>query len=195
MVQAGKFQDCIKQLESGRFELDLQFEAAYCHYRLNDPHKAMKILDGVINPLVKHNELRAQVLYRLEQYENCFTVYRDMIRSSDDKYETERKTNLSAVTAQLGDRSKMVVDETDTFEQRYNAGCNYASVGDYDKAEKVLVQAEKAARNFLQEDEAGEDEILEETGIIRVQLGYVMQRLGREKEAATIYNQVEDSQT
>jgi len=190
MVQAGKFQDCIKQLESGRFELDLQFEAAYCHYRLNDPHKAMKILDGVINPQVKHNELRAQVLYRLEQYENCFTVYRDMIRSSDDKYETERKTNLSAVTAQLGDRAKMVVDETDTFEQRYNAGCNYASVGDYDKAEKVLVQAEKAARNFLQEDEAGEDEILEETGIIRVQLGYVMQKQGRDKEAQTVYNQV-----
>jgi signal recognition particle subunit SRP72 len=30
----------------------------------------------------------------------------------------------------------------------------------------------------------------EETGIIRVQLGYVMQRLGRDKEAATVYNQV-----
>ena len=39
----------------------------------------------------------------------------------------------------------------------------------------------------------GEEDIEEETGIIRVQLGYVMQGLGREKEAATIYNQVEDS--
>jgi len=190
MVQAGKFTDCLKQLENNKFDLDLQFEAAYCHYRLNDPHKAMQILDGVINPQVKHSELRAQVLYRLEQYENCFTVYRDIIRSSDDKYETERKTNLSAVTAQLADKAKMVVDETDTFEQRYNAGCNYASVGDYEKAEKVLVQAEKAARNFLEEDEAGEDEILEETGIIRVQLGFVMQKQGRDKEAQTIYNQV-----
>lgn len=190
MVQAGKFMDCLKQLENNKFNLDLQFEAAYCHYRLNDPHKAMKLLDEVINPQVKHSELRAQVLYRLEQYENCFTVYRDIIRSSDDKYETERKTNLSAVTAQLADKAKMVVDETDTFEQRYNAGCNYASVGDYDKAEKVLVQAEKAARKFLEEDEAGEDEILEETGIIRVQLGFVMQKQGRDKEAQTIYNQV-----
>jgi len=190
MVQAGKFQDCIKQLINSKFDLDLQFEAAYCHYRLNDPHKAMEILDGIVNPQVKHNELRAQVLYRLEQYEKCFSVYRDMIRSSDDKYETERKTNLSAVTAQLGDKAKMVVDEMDTYEQRYNAGCNYASVGDYEKAEKVLVQAEKAARNFLEEDEAGEDEIQEETGIIKVQLGYVMQKQGRDKEAQTIYNQV-----
>eukprot|EP00092_Neocalanus_flemingeri_P002840 GFUD01003038.1.p1 GENE.GFUD01003038.1~~GFUD01003038.1.p1 ORF type:complete len:670 (+),score=255.64 GFUD01003038.1:44-2053(+) len=190
MVQAGKFTDCLKQLENSKYDLDLQFEAAYCHYRLNDPHKAMKVLDGVIVPQVKHSELRAQVLYRLEQYENCFSVYRDIIKSSDDKYETERKTNLSAVTAQLGDKAKMVVDETDTFEQRYNAGCNYASVGDYEKAEKVLVQAEKAARNFLEEDEAGEDEILEETGIIKVQLGFVMQKQGRDKEAQTIYNQV-----
>merc|ERR1719410_363763 len=151
----------------------------------------MKILDGIANPQVKHNELRAQILYRLEKYEDCFSVYRDIIRSStDDKYDTERKTNLSAVTAQLGDKSKMVVDETDTFEQRYNAGCNYASVGDFEEAEKVLVQAEKAARSFLEEDEAGEEEILEETGIIRVQLGYVMQKQGRDKEAQTIYNQV-----
>jgi len=190
MVQAGKFSDCLKQLENSKHDLDLQFETAYCHYRLNDPHKAMGILDKVVNPQVKHNELRAQVLYRLELYDKCFTVYRDIIKTSDDKYETERKTNFSAVTAQLGDKNKMLVDEADTFEQRYNAGCNYAMVGDYEKAEKVLVKAEKDARSFLEEDEAGEDEILEETGIIRVQLGFVLQKQGRDKEAQTIYNQV-----
>ena len=132
MVQAGKFEDCIKQLLNNKFELDLQFEDAYCHYRLNDPLKAMKILDGVINPQVKHNELRAQVLYRLEQYENCFTVYRDIIRSSiDNKYETERNTNLSTtLTAQRPDKSKMVVDEIDSFDQSVNASYNYASVED-----------------------------------------------------------------
>jgi len=191
MVQAGKFQDCLKQLEISKFELDLKFEEAYCHYRMNDPRKALTLLDDYANPQVKHRELRAQVLYRLEQFEDCFSVYRDIIRSSDDdKYDTERKTNLSAVTAQLADKSKMVVDEADTFEQRYNAGCNYASVGEFSKAEKILIQAEKAARSFLEEDEAGEEEILEETGIIRVQLGYVMQKQGRDKEAQTIYNQV-----
>ena len=30
-------------------------------------------------------------------------------RSSDDKYETERSTNMSAVTAQLGDQSRIMV--------------------------------------------------------------------------------------
>ena len=45
------------------------------------------------------------------------------------------------------------------------------SVGDWDRAEKCLQSAEKAAVQFLTEDEAGEEEIEEETGIIKVQLG------------------------
>ena len=45
------------------------------------------------------------------------------------------------------------------------------SVGDWGRAEKCLQKAEQVARQFLEEDEAGEDEIEEETGIIRVQLG------------------------
>ena len=52
------------------------------------------------------------------------------------------------------------------------------------------MKAEKVARKFLEEDEAGEDEIEEETGIIKVQLGYVMQRQGRDKVAQVVYNQV-----
>ena len=34
---------------------------------------------------VKHQDLRAQVLYRLEQYDQCYTVYKDLIKSTDDK--------------------------------------------------------------------------------------------------------------
>ena len=72
-----------------------------------------------------------------------------------------------AVTAQLGDRARLLVDQTDTYELRYNAGCNHASVGDWETAERVLGEAERAAKQFLEEDEAGEDEILEETGEYR----------------------------
>ena len=67
---------------------------------------------------VKHCDLKAQVLYRLEEFEQCYGVYKDLIKSTDDKYDTERMTNLSAVTANMADKSKMVVDCKDTFEQR-----------------------------------------------------------------------------
>ena len=67
--------------------------------------------------------------------------------------------------------SAMTMDTRESYEQTYNTGCNYASVGDWGRAEKCLLKAEQVARQFLEEDEAGEEEIEEETGIIRVQLG------------------------
>ena len=35
---------------------------------------------GRVAEEVSDNELRAQVLYKLEQFEECFSVYRDIIR-------------------------------------------------------------------------------------------------------------------
>lgn len=40
-------------------------------------------------------------LYRLERYNECKSVYTDLIRNSQDEYEEERKTNLSAVVASM----------------------------------------------------------------------------------------------
>ena len=71
-----------------------------------------------IHSQVKHSDLKAQVLYRLEEFEQCYGVYKDLIKSTDDNYDTERMTNLSAVTANMADKSKIVVDCEDTFEQR-----------------------------------------------------------------------------
>ena len=110
-----------------------------------------------LEPQVKHSDLKAQVLYRLEEFEQCYGVYKDLIKSTDDKYDTERMTNLSAVTANMADKSKMVVDCKDTFEQRYNAGCNHAAVGELGKAEAALKKAEEVAKKFLQEE--GEENI------------------------------------
>lgn len=40
-------------------------------------------------------------LYRLERYNECKSVYTDLIRNSQDEYEEERKTNLAAVVAAM----------------------------------------------------------------------------------------------
>lgn len=79
------------------------FEKAYCEYRLNQPEKALKTIDGSdIRPLIPSlKELRAQVLYRLEQFNECFDAYKDIIKNTHDDYEDERATNLSAVAANL----------------------------------------------------------------------------------------------
>lgn len=103
LIQTSKFQEAIQFIE--RYKLtDLVFEKAYSEYRLNTPEKALKTIDSANAPSPlppKLKELRAQVLYRLERFEDCFDVYRDIIKNSDDDYEDERTTNLSAVVANL----------------------------------------------------------------------------------------------
>jgi hypothetical protein len=66
----------------------------------------------------KHAELRAQILYKLEQYGDCYAVYRSIVKSTSDEYETERRTNLSAVAAQLADRANVETEDLDTYELR-----------------------------------------------------------------------------
>lgn len=103
LIQTSKFAEAVQFIE--RYKLDeLVFEKAYCEYRLNTPDKALKTIDSanLPSPLpAKLKELRAQVLYRLERFEDCFDVYRDIIKNTNDDYEDERTTNLSAVIASL----------------------------------------------------------------------------------------------
>lgn len=37
----------------------------------------------------------------MERYDDCKSVYTDLIRNSQDEYEEERKTNLAAVVASM----------------------------------------------------------------------------------------------
>ena len=50
------------------------------------------------------NETPANILlqlYRLEEYSECYELYRDLIKNCDDDFDEERETNLTAVLASL----------------------------------------------------------------------------------------------
>lgn len=102
LIQTSKFTEALQFIERNKLS-DLIFEKAYSEYRLNTPEKALQTINAAtVNPLpAKLKELRAQVLYRLERYEECFDAYRDIVKNTDDDYEEERTTNLSAVVANL----------------------------------------------------------------------------------------------
>lgn len=68
---------------------------------MNQVPEALKVVEVVQNPSLKLKELKAQILYRLEKYEECFSVYRDIIKNSHDEYEDEREANLAAVVVNL----------------------------------------------------------------------------------------------
>ena len=51
-------------------------------------------------------------------------MYRELVRESEsEKYETERSTNISAVTVHLQEQGGLDLWE-ETFEQQYNYACN-----------------------------------------------------------------------
>lgn len=81
----------------------LVFEKAYVEYRMNKSEEALKTIAAAnLNPLPANiKELKAQVLYRLEEFDECFNIYKDIVKNSSDDYEEERTTNLSAVVANL----------------------------------------------------------------------------------------------
>nr|XP_033342441.1 signal recognition particle subunit SRP72 [Megalopta genalis] len=196
-IQLSKFNDVLQFMtRNQKLAGNLDFEKAYCLYRLNQLPEALKVVDAVPNPSLRLKELKAQILYRLEKYEECFGVYRDIIKNSHDEYEDERETNLAAVIVNLATEDSILevpALREDTYEMIYNAACNLiiqGSNGDRSlliEAEKKLRAAEKMCKEGLEEDGVAEEEIEDELGIIRVQLGCCLQLQGREKEAQALY--------
>uniref|UniRef100_A0AAY4CJ29 Signal recognition particle subunit SRP72 n=1 Tax=Denticeps clupeoides TaxID=299321 RepID=A0AAY4CJ29_9TELE len=134
-------------------------------------------------------------LYRLERYSECRAVYKDLIRNSQDEYEEERKTNLSAVVAaqstwEIADADDLGLPET-TYELCYNAACTLIGQGQLTKAMNKLQQAEELCRMSLADDsDVTEEEIKSELAVIHSQMAFIMQLQGRTEDALQLYNQV-----
>ncbi|XP_055606621.1 signal recognition particle subunit SRP72-like [Uranotaenia lowii] len=195
LIQLNKFEEVIKFLDRTQPSHDCTFERAYCEYRMNQPEAAFKtIQNSGIKPLPPNlKELQAQILYRLEKFEECFDMYKDIIKNTHDDYDDERTTNLSAVAANLsieGSKKEVPALREDTYELTYNAACAVAGKQQFSEAEKKLRTSEKLCRDFLEEDGATEEDILDELAIIKVQLAYCLQMQGKSKEASIIYTDV-----
>ncbi|XP_035227394.1 signal recognition particle subunit SRP72-like [Stegodyphus dumicola] len=193
LIHLNKFEDALKTLE--KHVSDSQFERAYCLYRLNRISEAYEALKSVNNPSWREKELLAQVLYRLEKYEECFEMYKELIKNSEDDFEEERETNLSAVVCYLyadkeKDFKKAPQLREHTYELCYNSACILISQGEYSLAIEKLKAAEELCKKTLEENDATEEEIEAELGVIRVQHGYVLQLLNKNDKALKIYNQV-----
>ncbi|XP_064465558.1 signal recognition particle subunit SRP72-like isoform X2 [Ornithodoros turicata] len=195
-IQSGNFEDALDTInQNSKHVGDVAFEKAYCLYRLNKIKEAWKILGNIPNPSFKVKELKAQVLYRLENYQECFDVYRDLIKNSEDEYEEERETNLAAVIACLTAETKQEAKgapklRDNTYELCYNQACILLSLSCYADALQKLHQAEDLCKKTLEEDDVPEDEIEEELAIVRTQLGFTKQKLGLPEQAMKLYNLV-----
>ena len=131
----------------------MTFEKAYCEYKLNQIDECLKTLDSIETPGLREKELQAQALYRQEQYSDCYKIYVDLIRNSDDDYEAERATNLTATVAclhLLQDEGVQQIPELSesTFEQFYNKACILIGKRNY-KASIDKLQKSEGKQHFI----------------------------------------------
>ncbi|KAG8454878.1 hypothetical protein GDO86_001195 [Hymenochirus boettgeri] len=198
LIQNGNFKEALSVIHSNTKVLTsdvIAFEKAYCEYRLNRIETALKTIEGASEKTEKLKELQGQVLYRLEQYNDCLSVYRDIIRNSQDDYDEERKTNLSAVVAAMNvweqkEPEDFGLQET-SYELCYNLACTLIGQGKMNNAMSKLREAEALCRQSISEDtDLTEEDIEAELAIIHGQMAYVMQLQGNTDDALQLYNQI-----
>ncbi|OWK13661.1 SRP72 [Cervus elaphus hippelaphus] len=163
--------------------------------KLNRIENALKTIEGANQQTDKLKELYGQVLYRLERYDECLAVYRDLVRNSQDDYDEERKTNLSAVVAAQSNWEKVVPEnlglQEGTHELCYNTACALIGQGQLSQAMRILQKAEDLCRRSFSEDSDGtEEDPQAELAIIHGQMAYILQLQGRTEEALQLYNQI-----
>ncbi|NXM78879.1 SRP72 protein, partial [Serilophus lunatus] len=198
LIQNGNFKEALGIINTHTKVLTsdiIAFEKAYCEYRLNRIESALKTIQGASQQTDKLKELYGQVLYRLERYDDCLAAYRDLIRNSQDEYEEERKTNLSAVVAAQSTWENVVPEDLGlreaTYELCYNSACALIGQGKLSEAMKKLQKAEELCRQSLSEDsDVTEEDIEAELAIIHGQMAYIMQLQGRTEDALQLYNQI-----
>ncbi|XP_062430375.1 signal recognition particle subunit SRP72 [Rhea pennata] len=198
LIQNGSFKEALSVINTHTKVLTsdiIAFEKAYCEYRLNRIENALKTIQSASQQTDKLKELYGQVLYRLERYDDCLAAYRDLIRNSQDEYEEERKTNLSAVVAAQSTWERVVPEDLGlreaTYELCYNSACTLIGQGKLNEAMKKLQKAEELCRQSLSEDsDVTEEDIEAELAIIHGQMAYIMQLQGRTEDALQLYNQI-----
>ncbi|NXI40682.1 SRP72 protein, partial [Galbula dea] len=198
LIQNGNFKEALAVINTHTKVLTsdiIAFEKAYCEYRLNRIENALKTIQSASQQTDKLKELYGQVLYRLERYDDCLAAYRDLIRNSQDEYEEERKTNLSAVVAAQSTWERVMPEDLGlretTYELCYNSACALIGQGKLNEAMKKLQKAEELCRQSLSEDsDVTEEDIEAELAIIHGQMAYIMQLQGRTEDALQLYNQI-----
>ncbi|XP_037531087.1 signal recognition particle subunit SRP72 [Nematolebias whitei] len=196
LIQNGSFKEALNVMNtySKLLGSEVVFEKAYCEYRLNRVESSLKTIESAPEQTDKLKELYGQVLYRLERYEDCRSVYTDLIRNSQDEYEEERKTNLSAAVAAMSQWEKQTEDLSlpeSTYELCYNTACALIGQGQLTEAFNKLRQAEELCRVSMAEDsDVTEEDVASELAVIHSQMAYVLQLQGRTDEALQLYNQV-----
>lgn len=183
LMKMDRFADALPLCSSEK----LRFERAYCLYRLQRLEEALQECpQSSTSPAMQH--LRAQLLYRVGQYDECSNIYGTMMDSGagDD---ADLKTNTYASYTLAGRAQEVMQDYPpdqgemeENFELRFNLASALISTGDLEGAASELRTAYDTVAKVLDEED-----VAEEQAPIALQQAYVAHRMQKTEEALSTY--------
>ena len=194
LIQLSRFEDAIKKIDEIKQKgesTQFNFERAYCLYRTERSAEALPYLDKMAPGDPRAADLKAQVLYRLEQFGEAASVYEAVLKQTADGFGNEREANYMAALASSGSASLLAQHEslhTDTMEQCFNRACCYLAANMPDSALKMVDMAEELCRRS--DEDRTEEDLEDELAVVRVQRGYTLQLKGSMEQAMAMYNLV-----
>lgn len=182
------------------FTKQLLYEKAYCLYRLNRIEDALKVIESAPDKnKLNFKELKAQICYRQEKFEECYDLYKSLVKQTADEYDDERKTNYTANIAQLASHGQIIDissfcperNSAESYEILFNTACYLLYLHQYDEAEAYLSEAEKQCIDSF-DDDTPQDEVDSELNVIKTQLACCKHLQKKESQALNIYSGVLD---
>lgn len=166
------------------------YDKAYKYYRKKWDNAALKVLEKMNGEEARVMELKAQIYYRLNQFEKSLQLFMTLLRTHSDEFDDIRRANVIAVKSRLqesGSSNPVDEEQLETFEQMYNTACHLLNRENYVQAGSLLDKAIAECKKALADEGSTEDEILIEIAPLMAQKGFVLQRTDRKKEALRIY--------
>ncbi|KAJ3359003.1 Signal recognition particle core component [Allomyces javanicus] len=137
LIRLERYDDALEVLD----KLPAQaFERAYCLYRLNRLDEALSVVEGLNQEDANVQQLKAQILYRLEEWDACLTLHETMVEAMPEDHPDfdDLRTNHHAVLAAraFSTSTPVVLPTTpitpaalDSYEAHFNAGTLALAVG------------------------------------------------------------------
>lgn len=201
LINLDKFEDVLTAfIKFPDFKKELLYEKAYTHYRLNQIEEALNTIEESPDKGKLHfRELKAQIHYRQENYEESYELYKNLIKQTADEYDDERKTNFIANIANLVFNEKVIDissfcpdrSTVESYEILFNTACYLMYSQNFGEAELFLNDAERCCVESFDEDTPQED-IDSELNVIKTQLACCKHFQKKESQALNIYRGVLD---
>ncbi|KAJ2363080.1 Signal recognition particle core component, partial [Coemansia sp. RSA 2610] len=172
----------------------MSYEAAYCHFALENYAKAEDALKSVeAGPAA--DRLAAQIAYKSNRFETCIEIYERLLTSvaAASPEHDEILLNLAAAKAaaaqvagrkQIGAAADALIE---SYELMFNQATELLAYGQAKEAAKLLEAAAVRAEAVLTEDNWIAEDIQSEVSTIDAQRAVALQCLGKISDARAIY--------